>query len=57
LRLGAVRLVRRQCEDHLHRADQLAVGEGSQKQAAALLDLGGDVFERAARLLVRDGVR
>ena len=28
--LGAVRLVRRQREDHLHRADEVAVGEGSQ---------------------------
>jgi hypothetical protein len=52
--LGAVRLVRRQRKDHLHRADQLPVGESRQDQPAALLDLGRPGFEDAARVLVRE---
>ncbi len=49
-----MRLVRRQREDYLNRADQLPLGKRSEKQPSALLDLGGDRFERGSRLLVRE---
>ena len=45
-----VRLVRRQREDHLNRADECAIGKRGQEQPAALIDLDGKAFERAARL-------
>ena len=47
--LAAVRLVRRQREDHLNGADQLAVGERSEQQPAALLDLGGKGLRMRSR--------
>ena len=50
--LAAVRLVRRQGEDHLHAADQVAVVERGNNQPATLLDLGGPGFEGFAGLLV-----
>jgi hypothetical protein len=52
--LAAVRLVRREGEDDLHRADEVAVGEGGEQQPTPLVDLGGKAFERAARLLERE---
>ncbi len=39
----------------MHRADEVAVGQRSEKQPAAVLDLHGNRFECAARLLVREG--
>ena len=50
--LRPVRLVRRQREDHLHRPDEVAVGERREDQPAALLDLGGEAFERGSCVLV-----
>ena len=50
--LGAVRLVRRQCEHHLHRADYVAVEKGGKKQTAALVDLLRNHIECATCLLV-----
>ena len=52
--LAAVRLVRRQREHDLHRADELAVVERGQDQPAALLGVGDEALERRARLLVRE---
>ena len=52
--LAAVRLIRRQREDHLHGADQVAVDEGSQKKPVALLGLGDEAFEGTARVLRRE---
>ena len=52
--LRAVWLVRRQRDDHLHRPDEDAVGESGEEQPPALLDLGGEPFERAPRILVRE---
>ncbi len=49
--LGAVRLVRRQCEHQLHGADYSTVEEGGKKQTAALVDLLRNHIECAACLL------
>jgi hypothetical protein len=50
--LSTVRLVWGQCEDHLNRADQPAIGKRSEKQPVALLDIHGHGFEYTARFLV-----
>jgi hypothetical protein len=52
--LRAVRLVRRQREDHLHRADQLTFRERREQQPTAGVDFPGHRFERGTRLLVRE---
>jgi hypothetical protein len=49
--LPTVGLIRWQCEDHLNRADEPAVGKSTEKQPAALLDLGCKGFECGAGLL------
>ena len=46
--LPTVGLIRRQLQDHLDGADELAVVEGGDEQAAALLDLAGDPLEEDA---------
>jgi hypothetical protein len=50
--LAAVRLIGRQREDHLNRPDQPAFGKRTEKQPAAVLDLGGHRRECRSRFLV-----
>ena len=50
--LRTVRLVRRQRQDHLHRADQPVLGKRTQQQPAALLDVDRNGLEDAAPLLM-----
>ena len=51
--LATVRLVRRQREVDLNRADQPALGKCGEQQPAVLLDFVRNPFECAARLLLR----
>ena len=51
--LGAMRLVGREGENHLHGADELAVGERGEKQTAAALDLGDNSCEHRPGVVVR----
>jgi hypothetical protein len=50
--LRAMRLVRRERENHLNRADDPANGKRGKQQPATRFDLGGHDFECGARVLV-----
>ena len=52
--LRPVRLVRRQRQDHLNRADELVACEGRQDQPAPLLGLGHEAREGLARVVERE---
>lgn len=49
-----MRLVRRHREDHLHGADELAVGERCEHEAPPLFGVCDEAFERGARVRVRE---
>ena len=52
--LAAMRLVRRNSEDHLDRSDELAGGERRQQQPVATVDLSCEARERGSRVVVRE---